>query len=392
MRILQVCKKSPTPQKDGESIAIHQMTRALQTQGHQVDVLAMLTAKHPEKDEKTQWPGVQYSYVKVESEVSVLGALKSVFTPIPYIVERFVNDIFSSTLVDKLEGVKYDLILLEGVFLGVYFDICRKYSKAKIVLRAHNIEHLIWKRHLAELSKGLKRWYLQYIMLPQFEMYEKELVKKTDGLIAISPVDLAFFAKQTERPMISIPVAANLKHAGGEKTSAKFAVGFLGALDWQPNFLGLRWFLDEVWCKFAVGKDVVLQVAGRNFPDEIYTWSFHRVELLGEIEDAEDFITNQRIIIVPVFSGSGMRVKVIEAMSLGKCVLSTSVGAEGIEVHNGEDILFADSPEQWLGLLEDLWLNQEKLKAIGDRAKENVRSTYSPDILAGKLQSFILAL
>ena len=133
-------------------------------------------------------------------------------------------------------------------------------------------------------------------------------------------------------------------------------------------------------------------MAGRNFPDEIYTWSFDQVELLGEIEDAEDFITIQRIIIVPVFSGSGMRVKVIEAMSLGKCVLSTSVGAEGIEVHNGEDILLADSPEQWLGLLEDLWLNQEKLKAIGDRAKENVRSTYSPDILAGKLQSFILAL
>lgn len=161
MRILQVCKKSPTPQKDGESIAIHQMTRALQTQGHQVDVLAMLTAKHPEKDEKTEWPSVGYSYVKVEAKVSAMGALKSVFTPIPYIVERFENDIFSSTLVDKLEGVKYDLILLEGVFLGVYFDICRKYSKAKIVLRAHNIEHLIWKRHMAELSKGLKRWYLQ---------------------------------------------------------------------------------------------------------------------------------------------------------------------------------------------------------------------------------------
>ena len=392
MRILQVCKKSPTPQKDGESIAIHQMTRALQTQGHQVDVLAMLTAKHPEKDEKTEWPSVGYSYVKVEAKVSAMGALKSVFTPIPYIVERFVNDIFSSTLVDKLEGVKYDLILLEGVFLGVYFDVCRKNSKAKIVIRAHNIEHFIWRRHMAELPKGLKQWYLKHIMVPQFEIFEKELIKKIDGLIAISPVDLAFFAKETECPMISIPVAANLKQGGVEKTSAKFAVGFLGALDWQPNFLGLRWFLDEVWSKFAVGKDVVFQVAGRNFPEEIYTWSFGQVELMGEIEDAEDFILNQQIIVVPVFSGSGMRVKVIEAMSMGKCVLSTSVGAEGIEVHNGEDILLADSPEHWLGLLEDLWLNQEKLKAIGDKAKENMYSTYSPDALAGRLQSFILAL
>lgn len=356
-----------------------------------MDVLAMLTAKHPNKDATAELEGVNYTYVKVEAKVSALGALKSIFTPTPYIVERFDNDDFLSALVDLLNNTKYDMVLLEGVFLGIYLDVCRKFSEAKVLLRAHNVEHLIWKRHQKELAKGLKSWYLKRVMIPQFDAFENDLLKKVDGIIAISPVDLKYFAKESQRPMISIPVAASVAKSAA-KLNNTFSVGFLGALDWLPNHYGLRWFLDEVWSKFADTKDVQFQAAGRNFPDEIRNWTYPKVEWLGEIDDAQAFIQSQHVIIVPLFSGSGMRVKVIEAMSLGKCVLSTAIGAEGIEVQEGKDILIADEPAEWIKILDDLWQNQEQVGAIGARAKSNLSSAYDRDDLAKQLEAFILGL
>lgn len=391
MKILQVCKKSPTPQKDGESIAIHQISKALQAEGNEVDVLAMLTDKHPVKDISAELKEVNYSYVKLDTNVSAIGALRSVFTPTPYIVERFYSEEFARVLVDKMQAKNYDLIFLEGVFLGVYLDLCRQYSQAKVVLRTHNVEHLIWKRHLNELSQGPKRWYLEHVMVPQFESFENKLLQQVDGIIAISPVDKAYFTQSCSVPMIVVPVSADINNKPAKLTNT-FSVGFLGALDWLPNFSGLRWFLDEVWMNFARGKEVQFQVAGRNFPDEIHTWTYPQVEFLGEIDDASAFLQGQHLVIVPVFSGSGMRVKVIEAMSMGKCVLSTSIGVEGIAVDHSEECIVADSAEEWIKQLDKMWQKPEELVQMGQKAQKKILSTYAPGVLAKKLQDFILAL
>ncbi|MDA9952540.1 glycosyltransferase family 4 protein [Chitinophagales bacterium] len=375
MRILQLCKKSPTPQIDGESIAIHQISKSIVAKGHQLDILAMLTEKHAQYDVQGQLDDVSYSYVRVPAKIRALGAFKSIFSKTPYIIERFYSQEFLLALIQQLNKHKYDIIICEGVFLGPYLESIRNYSAAKVVLRAHNVEHVIWKRLAASYKNGLKRFYLRRIMVPQYTRYEEEVIQEMDALIPISPVDEAYFQGVTRNPIKCIPVALDIFEKAA--LPSRFSVGFLGGLDWQPNVDGVKWFLKEVWKPFvADGKNVQLQIAGRNTPKEMFSWDYNKVTVLGEVASAQAFLNSQSVIIVPLFSGSGMRVKIIEAMAFGKCILSTTIGAEGINCVDDEHILLSEYPQDWIRALEDLMTSSERVNRIGFAAKKLAEQEY----------------
>ncbi len=391
MRILQLCKKSPTPQIDGESIAIHQISKSIVAKGHQLDILAMLTEKHAQYDRHGELNDVSYSYVRVPARIGAFGAFKRIFSKVPYIVDRFYSEDFLFALNQLLNKHKYDIIICEGVFLGTYLESIRKYSSARVVLRAHNVEHVIWKRLAASYQHGLKRFYLSRIMVPKFTRYEVQVIQDMDALIPISPVDEAYFQGLTKIPIQCIPVALD-KYEKAD-LPRKFSVGFLGGLDWQPNVDGVKWFLNEVWKPFvADGKDVQLQIAGRNTPKEMFTWDYNKVTVLGEVASAKEFLNSQSIIVVPIFSGSGMRVKIIEAMAFGKCILSTKIGAEGIRCVDDEHIILGEHPQDWIKALEDLMNSSERVNRIGVAAKKLAEQEYSIGRYTGDLDVFLKRL
>ncbi|MFT6012826.1 MAG: glycosyltransferase involved in cell wall biosynthesis [Chitinophagales bacterium] len=388
MRILQLCKKSPTPQRDGESVAIHQITKSFILKGDEVHVLSMLTSKHPNFDVSSELNGASYTYVKIPTEESIIAAFKSIFTQDPYIVERFYHNDFLLALIDKLNEQKYDVILCEGVFLGPYLDTIRKYSQAKVVLRAHNVEHVIWERLVPETKNWLKRVYLKRVMLPQFKHFEERFIKKVDAIVPISPIDEVYFSAFSKKPMLLIPAATDVFEVS--VLPKVFSVGFIGGMDWQPNKEGVVWFLNEVWKPFVQDdKDVQLSIAGRNFPQEMLNWEYPKVSFMGEVPDAKVFVEQQSVIIAPIFSGSGMRVKIIEAMSLGKCVISSPVGAEGIQCENDKDILIAKEADQWIEALDQLWQSSDKLTRLGASANELAEREYSLSFYAEKLHVFL---
>ncbi|MCB0509703.1 MAG: hypothetical protein KDC82_02990, partial [Bacteroidetes bacterium] len=134
LKVLQLCKKSPTPQKDGESIAIHQLSKALLSSGAELDVIAMLTEKHPWWDLKGELAGVSYQYLHVDAQISGFKALRSIFAETPYFVSRFYAKSFKKSILRTLEKKDYDVIILEGIFLSPYLKLLREHSKAKIIL------------------------------------------------------------------------------------------------------------------------------------------------------------------------------------------------------------------------------------------------------------------
>jgi glycosyltransferase involved in cell wall biosynthesis len=144
----------------------------------------------------------------------------------------------------------------------------------------------------------------------------------------------------------------------------------IGALDWAPNQEGLIWFFDHCWYKIREKcPEVKFYLAGRNAPD----WFERRirragVEYLGEINDAYDFINSKAIMVVPLFSGSGMRIKIIEGMSLGKPIVTTDIGTEGIPTSNGEDILIANDADQFVDAVVKLVNDRELANRIGKNA------------------------
>lgn len=167
----------------------------------------------------------------------------------------------------------------------------------------------------------------------------------------------------------------------------------LGSMDWMPNLEAIEWFLNDVWpdVKKAV-PDMKLNLAGKSMPQWLMNSPDHNIETLGHIKDAKQYMNDNGIMIVPLLSGSGMRVKIIEGMALGKVIISTSIGAEGIEYEHGKDIFIADTPNEFVDAIVTCSSDIELCNTVGRNAKELVRTKYDNLIISEKLIDFYKSL
>jgi glycosyltransferase involved in cell wall biosynthesis len=164
----------------------------------------------------------------------------------------------------------------------------------------------------------------------------------------------------------------------------------IGALDWAPNQEGLIWFFNHCWPKLQQeNPDLKFYLAGRNAPD----WFVRHLKkegivYLGEINDAYDFINSKAIMVVPLFSGSGMRIKIIEGMSLGKPIVTTDIGTEGIPTENGNNIMIANTADEFIEAITRLINNRELSDQIGKNAIGFIQEKFDNLSQAGSLIEF----
>ena len=389
MKILQFCKKTPVPPKDGESIAIHQLSKAFVENNSDLHIFSLLTPKHSKKTSEFYLEKAKYSFQNIDTSISYFKMLTNIFfSRKSYIVKRFFDKNANEKLKEILLSEKFDIIQLEGVFLAYYIPTIRKYSKAKIVLRAHNLEFKIWER-FAENESFLKKFYLKNILIPRLKNLENETAKKVDCIVPISSVDEKFFRKlNTNKAIKTLPVAYEINKQESKLPSV-FSVGFIGGLDWLPNSEGVKWFLKNVWKEFVkIKPKAIFNLAGRNFPKRYYDLQDTNLFIFGEIDNAQEFTLDNSIMIAPILSGSGMRVKIIEAMALGRTVLSTSVGAEGIKYENNKNIFVANTAKEWIKILVKLAENEEILKKVSKEAKILIDKNHNSKKLGKELIEF----
>jgi len=166
---------------------------------------------------------------------------------------------------------------------------------------------------------------------------------------------------------------------------------YLGSLDWIPNQEGLTWFLKDIWTKVCEKyPNLKFHVAGRNTPvlfaERISKES--NVIFHGEVDSAEEYLKKYSILVVPILSGSGMRVKIVEGMMLGKAIITTTIGLEGIEAVDREHILIADNPSDFVKAIVEL-IQQPKLKAsIAEKACTFAMSHFNNLALTKQLEGF----
>ncbi len=350
MKILQLSKKFPYPPKDGEIIAINHLSKALRASGCELTLLAMNTSKHPFsiKDLPSDFEHYKAIYsVDIDNRVKALDAFFNLFSSRSYHIERFVSKNYETQLIEILKTEKFDLVQLETLYLAPYIPIIRRYSDAKIALRSHNVEHEIWKRIAKNTAFGPKKWYLQ-LLTRRLERFEQEQLNTADILVAITGKDLDFF--KTMGLNIShcvAPIGLNLKEypASIIDSQKKPKLSFIGALDWIPNVEGLQWLLQEVW-PLVLDKepDAQFHIAGRHSPAWLLQNKQKGIKIHGEVASATAFMGEYEILLVPLLSGSGMRVKILEGMAMGRLVISTSVGIEGIFAQDGKEVFVADTP------------------------------------------------
>ena len=393
MKVLQLCNKPPFPPVDGGTMAMNSITQGLLRAGCEVRVLTVETDKHPAHVE--QLPDdyrrmTRYEAVYIDLTVKAVPAAVAMLCGESYHVKRYINRQFAERLTAILKEEEFDVVHVESIFLTPYVPIIRKYSKAKVILRAHNVEHLIWKRVAQSTRQSLKRWYLNHLSLT-LRAYELEHLQDYDGVVCITQGDADYFKQNgCRRPMTVIPFGIEVTEtADTPERQEPHSLYHLGAMDWMPNQESITWLLDDVWP--VVHREVPqahLYLAGRKMPEALMQRQIDGVSIVGEVPDAQQFIADKQINVVPLLSGSGIRVKIIEAMAAGKAVVTTTVGARGIDYTDGENLLIANTPTEFAQQIKRLVDDTGYCRHVGQAAARLVREHYDVARLTERLIQF----
>lgn len=377
---------------DGESIAVYYLSRALRDLGCTIDLLSMNTIKH--FSDLDQMPDSYDHYrdihtIEVDNRVKIIPAFLNLFSRKSYHISRFESKAFKTKLIELLEKEHYDTILLETLYLTPYVSTLRKYSRAKIIMRSHNLEYEIWERMLKNMTFNLGKIYLIYLVR-KLKRYELKHLNDYDYLVTVTQRDLSNFVKLgfAKKGMV-IPIGIDTDDYKAVEVEAGKAtrISFIGSLDWMPNMEGISWFLSHVWDKYSEKLEgVELHVAGRNTPDSFRKNIRERMLIHGEVPDANAFISSCPVMIVPLFSGSGMRVKILEAMALERVVITTSLGLEGIQAKHKEQVLIANTANDFVEQLSFCRDNPEAVRIMGKKARRLIKNKYDNKINASRLQ------
>lgn len=394
MQILFICNKMPYPPNDGGTIATFSMITAFAQLGWNVHVIAMQTYKHNflTNNIPLQYKqNIKWHTVFVNTKLNPFKAFYNlIFDTIPYNAKRFINKAFEQKITDILSKTTFDIIQLESLYLSPYTNVIRENCNTKIALRAHNVEHQIWERMYSK-SKIPAKWYIKNIA-SRLKKMELMSIKNVDFLIPITQNDANILNTSTLNAIVKV-VQTGInpnKFIDNIKQNNQYSIFYIGALDWTPNTEALNWFIDNVWQNIKTNfANAQFNIAGRNANKKFKKWLLNiPVNFYGQVDNAVEFIDNQNIMVVPLFTGSGMRIKIIEAMARGKCIVTTTIGAEGINITNGQHLFIADTAQQMTQTLDNLFKNPQIVYQIGQNALSFVKQNFDNTKLVNELALF----
>ena len=371
IRILILLNRVPYPLNDGGAIGAFNFVKGYAEAGCNVTILAMNTSKHFVEEKKVNEVFEKYGKVEtgnIDNAIKPLDALLNLFSSQSYVIQRFISDAFRNKLIEILKKNDFDIVHVDGLPPSAYIDVIRAHSKAKISMRAHNVEHVIWERIVEEEKNLLKKLYLS-IQVKRLKKYEINALSKCDVVMAISKEDedtIKICSPSTKT--IVVPAGMDIDDTFKDSSNHQ-DLFFIGSFDWQPNLQGIEWFFENVWNDVRKNfPSLRFVIAGKKMPASITNLKGDNVVVAGEVPDAKQFILNHEIMIVPLVSGSGIRIKIVEAMALGKTIIATTIAAEGLGLTDGENILIANNADEFVKHIAKCLSDIPFRKRIGENA------------------------
>lgn len=378
MKVLIICNKAPYPKKDGGCVAMAYLIEGLAKKGIELHVFVLETFKHSfmrsaiptELRENHTWESCF-----IDTKVHPVDAFISIMNRESYNLNRFFSADVDKRIIELLSKKSFDVIHLESLYSCAYISTITRSCESKLVLRSHNLEFEIWERLAEKSNNPVKKLYLKYLAY-QLRKEEISISKSVHGVASISSSDLGFYKENGIQAEL-IPFGLDLENEHANSTH-KQQFFHLGAMDWTPNIEAMNSFISNAWIPFVEKHpDAQLHLAGRKCFE--YTPPDNHPSIInhGEVKKARDFMAENGIMVVPLFAGSGIRIKIIEGMSLGVPIITTPVGIQSIEHLEGESVLIAEDWEGWLKAMETLWLDRDMAKAIGTEGREKIWKNHS---------------
>jgi glycosyltransferase involved in cell wall biosynthesis len=390
MRILQLTPRIAWPPTDGGRVVMLQVARWLQRLGAEVEVLSLNPRKQRVDVDAARAAMAPTPLEAVDIDTSRhVKALRTAFRrDVPHIVARFFSPAFDAALRDTLRRSRFDVVQVESPFLLPYVRTIRESCEAVIVLRSLNVEYRIWER-LAENERNLVRKLAFRAAARSLRRYEVAQLDACNAIVTITEADAREFRKLGATcPMFVLPGFVESEGKTHERANVRRnSVGFLGSLDYLPNQEGALWLAEQVQPRLAADREIC--IAGSRAPQWLRDrFNASAVHFRGEVPDAAAFLGEMSVIAAPIFSGGGMRIKILEAMAAGRPVISTTIGAEGIDICDGENIVIADDVDSFVAAIESLLDDPARAAAIGEAGRKFVEARYSGEALTRELLRF----
>lgn len=306
---------------------------------------------------------------------------------VPLTVSRFTSAKVRHWLRREIADHRPDILLCD--FLMPTASIPREPGVATILFE-HNVEAALWRRKAASTggAKGLLyKWEYSALL-----RYEAAALRRFDAVLAVSPDDKEQFEAmapgvRVEVAETGVDIAAFVPPPDNVRSATD--VVFVGSMDWQPNIQGVQWFVAEIWpAVIAACPDAVFHVVGRRPPAAIRALESASIRITGDVASVGPHLHGAAISVVPLLAGGGTRLKIYEAMAAGAPVVSTTVGAEGLDVVAGRDIELADTPAAFSEVLVRLLRDAPRRESLAASASQSV-ATKDWHVVARSLVSFL---
>ncbi|MDI9240380.1 glycosyltransferase family 4 protein [Lysobacter sp. LF1] len=386
-RILALTSRLPFPPREGHQLRAWHLLRALASR-HEVTLLSF-----QRRDDLSHEAGPLHEAMhRVEtfpidcehSHAALIGALlRGTLTRTPFLAAKYDSRRLRARLTEL--ACDADLVHFDMLPLMAHADCVP--AGVPVTFNAHNVEHALLARRAQIETRPLHRAFLS-TQVSRLQAFERQACQRADAVLACSEIDAqALRELAPERP---VHVIANGVDLDGNRPATQSPdpdrLVFVGQMGWFPNRDGVEWFLREVFPRILAQRprtrfELVGKADGFSVPGNVAA----QVTLAGFVDDLRPHVHEASVYVVPLRAGSGTRLKVLEAMALGKAIVTTQVGSEGIALRHGDSAVFADDAESFAQATLALLDSPERIVRMGEAARRLAQAEYGWDAIGAKL-------
>ena len=382
-RLLFLAVTPPLPANNGQRMRIWSLLRALAAEGHEIHLLTFaqpqeLTAyAEPLAKVCRSVEAVPLTLASWSASGNYIERMRGLFLFTPYGVERFRSDIVANRIAARL-GEDFDAVIADSVYTVVNLPDA---MQTPLIIDDNNIEHMILRRYVLQERNPIRRAY-GWLEWQKLRRWEKTACARSALVIVCSEADRTLMREMC--PAVPTIMAPNIIDVDSYRASPpcdNTTVLYLGSMDWFPNRHAVETFVVEVLPelrKMVPGVNFVVAYSPERAPAEDFRDRFAKIPDVQFVEtsDVRTEVANAAVFVVPLHIGSGTRFKILEASAMAKPIVSTRVGAEGLEFQNGEEILLEDDPKEFARAVTRLLKDPTLRSKLGVGARRRVEQQY----------------
>ena len=386
MKCLYITSKPIYPIIDGGCFAMDSFLKTLSHAGFIIDHFTISTQKHPFRPDA--YPeGIHVESVEIDTRIKTLQSFKYLFKKGSYNVARFHSEEVTEKIEALIKKNTYDFVILDSLYATTYLSSIRKYFAGKIYLRSHNCEAQIWF-DLAKNEQNIPKSIYFKKLAKDLHIYESTILNKLDGVFAISQEDQeAFMKNNTKAKVCVIPVHLESNDQDEFKIE-KGKIFHVGNMDWVPNREAVERLVKLFHESIHSDDQLKLSLVGKNI--EKHYKSSKGIEIQGFVDDLKGFVQKSGILVSPITSSSGVRVKILEMMAYGIPVITTPSGAKGIFSEGKNAVEIQETNTALIDAILRITKDDEKLAEMQTLSKEYIKKYHNIEQIASDLKSFIL--